>query len=121
MSDILNNMIKRIKNHKDYLKAGMILIHNGIVRETTRDGKRVKGLRVKVDWQKVREIIDKNKKKKGIIEIYVDIIEDKYLKVGDDIMYILVAGDIRDNVIPVLEDVLNEVKSKATSKEQDFV
>ncbi len=120
MSNILNNMLKKFKNHRDYSKTGMILIHNGIVRETTREGKRVNGLRVKVNWQKVKEIIKKNKKRKGIIEIYVDIIEDKYLKVGDDIMYILVAGDIRDNVIPVLQDVLDEVKTKATTKEQDF-
>ena len=121
MSGILNRMLNKIRKHKDFSKAGMILIHNGIVRKTTRDGKRVKGLKVEVNWDKVNKIIEENKKRKGIIDIIVEIIENKELKVGEDIMYILVAGDIRDNVIPVLEDVLNDIKSKATKKEQYFI
>jgi len=37
----LTDMIKKVKSHPDYKKAGMILCHNGVVRETSRDGKPV--------------------------------------------------------------------------------
>jgi molybdopterin synthase catalytic subunit len=43
------------------------------------------------------------------------------LKVGDDLLLIAVAGDIRENVIPVLTDTLNTVKKSVTSKTEHFV
>jgi molybdopterin synthase catalytic subunit len=43
------------------------------------------------------------------------------LKVGEDVMYIVVAGDIRENVISTLQDTLNTIKSTVTQKTQFFV
>ena len=45
----MDKLIEKIKKHPDYHKAGMILCHNGFVRETSRDGRKVSGLLVKVD------------------------------------------------------------------------
>ena len=44
------------------------------------------------------------------------IAEDRDLSLGDDVMLLLVAGDIRDRVIPVLTDTLNAIKSTVTAK-----
>jgi molybdopterin synthase catalytic subunit len=41
--------------------------------------------------------------------------------VGDDVMVLVVAGDIRDTVIAVLERTLNAVKSTVTSKTEFFI
>jgi molybdopterin synthase catalytic subunit len=41
--------------------------------------------------------------------------------VGDDVMFIVVAGDLRDHVIPVLEDTLNAIKERVTHKTEDFL
>jgi molybdopterin synthase catalytic subunit len=41
--------------------------------------------------------------------------------VGEDVMYIVVAGDIRENVISALQDTLNTIKSTVTQKTQYFV
>ena len=71
------NLLEKIKQHPDYEKAVMILCHNGVVRNTTRDGKDVTGLKVSVDHEKLRSIIDVFKKKRGIIEILVELNEDK--------------------------------------------
>lgn len=117
----LENMIKQVKSHPDYPEAGMILCHNGVVRKASREGQEVTGLSVQVDHEKLKEIVETQKKKKGIIEVLVDINENKTLGVGDDVMFIVVAGDIRENVIETLSETLNRVKSEATSKEQFFV
>ena len=42
------------------------------------------------------------------------------LDVGDDVMVVLVAGDIRENVFPALDDAVNELKSKAAIKEEQI-
>ena len=112
----LNRMIESIKGNPDYDKVGMILCHNGVVRGTSRDGRAVKGLRVAVDHQKLADIVSAQKKIPGIVDIKVEIAEDRDLAVGDDVMLLLVAGDIRENVIKVLTDTLNLIKSTVTSK-----
>jgi len=113
-------MIKKIKAHPDYGKVGMILCHNGVVRETTREGRPVTGLRVSVDRDRLNRLIAEQKQKKGIVEVLVDIADNRELNIGDDIMQIAVAGDIRENVIQTLTDTLNRIKSDVTTKEQFF-
>ena len=115
------NLINRIKQHPDYHRAGMILCHNGVVRETSREGRKVSGLRLRVDHERLKQVIDTHKTRPGIIEILVEIAEDKDLSVGDDVMLLVVGGDIRENVISALTDTLNAIKSSVTEKTQFFV
>jgi molybdopterin synthase catalytic subunit len=114
------SMIDQIKSHPDYSKAGMILCHNGVVRATSREGEEVTGLEIKVDHGRLKEIIIDQKKRQGIVQILVWINEDKPLSVGDDVMYLVVAGDIRETVISTLTDTLNLIKSEVTTKKQYF-
>jgi molybdopterin synthase catalytic subunit len=116
----INNFLNQIKNHPDYSKAGMILCHNGVVRGTSRDGRKVSGLTISVDHDKLKQVITENKKRDGIVEILVEINEGRDLVVGDDVMYLVVAGDIRENVISTLTDTLNAIKTTVTSKTEFF-
>jgi molybdopterin synthase catalytic subunit len=116
----IQTLLEQIKKHPDYHKAGMILCHNGVVRETSREGEEVTGLEIKVDHDRLKEIIQEHKQIKGIVEILVHINEGKLLKLGDDVMFLLVAGDIRENVISVLTNTLNKIKSEVTRKKQYF-
>ena len=117
----LTHMIDSIKKHPDYHQAGMILCHNGVVRDTSRDGRKVSGLTISVDHEKLRQVVETYKKKPGIVEILVEIAENKKLAVGDDVMFLVVAGDIRENVIAVLKDTLNAIKTTVTQKTEFFV
>jgi molybdopterin synthase catalytic subunit len=115
------NMLHEIKRHPDFEKVGMILCHNGVVRATTRDGKRVKGLKVAVDHAKLEQIVMEQSQKPGIVAIRINIVENKNLAVGDDIMHLIVAGDIRENVISVLSETLDAIKEKVTKKTEYFM
>ena len=117
----INRMLESIKQNPDFEKVGMVLCHNGVVRGTSRDGRAVKGLRVAVDHQKLAHIISEQKKIAGIVDIKVEIAEDRDLAVGDDVMLLLVAGDIRENVIAVLTDTLNQIKTAVTDKTEFFI
>lgn len=117
----LDALISKIQQHPRYPEAGMILCHKGVVRSTSRNGKPVTGLTVKVDRARLRQVIDENKKQPGIIEILVEISENRHLKVGDTVMHLVVAGDIRDHVIPVLSDTLDAIKSAVTGKTEFFL
>ena len=117
----LSDLIAKIKTHPDYSKVGMILCHNGVVRQTSRDGRNVSGLRVSVDHHKLMDILEENRQKPGIVDIQVDIIENRDLTVGDDVMFLVVAGDIREHVIACLQDTLNAIKTQVTRKTQFYL
>ena len=116
----INKMLQDIKSHPDFDSVGMVLCHNGVVRATSRDGREVSGLKVAVDYQKLAQILTAQKHKPGILDVRVEIAEDRDLAVGDDVMLLLVAGDIRENVIAVLTETLNLIKSTVTTKTEYF-
>jgi len=116
----IQTLLEQVKKHPDFHKAGMILCHNGVVRATSREGDEVTGLEIFVDHDKLEQIITEQKKRPGIVEILIHINEGKLLKVGDDVMFLVVAGDIRETVIETLTNTLNQVKTQVTSKKQFF-
>ncbi len=117
----INSLVEQIKRRPDYHKVGMILSHNGVVRGTSRDGRNVRGLRVAVNQEKLEQVINTHREKPGIMDVLVQINADRDLKVGDDVMLLVVAGDIRENVIATLSDVLDAIKSTVTHKTEFFV
>jgi len=117
----LSAMIETIKRHPQYDRVGMILCHTGVVRGTSRDGRPVSGLSVRVDPPGLQQVIDANKKRPGIVEILVEIAEGRDLAVGEDVMVLVVAGDIRENVIAVLTDTLEAIKTRITHKTQHYI
>jgi molybdopterin synthase catalytic subunit len=116
----LADLIDRIKAHPQYPKVGMMLCHVGVVRATSRDGRPVSGLDISVDRHGLESILSEQRKRPGIVEILVEIREG-LLKVGDEVMFIVVAGDVRDHVIPVLGDTLDAIKKGVTHKTEHFL
>ena len=116
----IGQLIETIKQHPDFHQAGMILAHNGVVRQTSRDGRTVTGLRVAVDRDKLENILARKKETPGIIEILVEIFDDQDLAVGDDVMFLVVAGDIRETVIATLKETLDEIKTTVTQKTEFY-
>ncbi len=113
----ISEFIQRIKSNPNINEAGMILIHNGIVRETSRDGSRVTEIEVKADLDRLQEILAEARKVPGIVAVEAEIVQGT-LKVGDDLMLLAVAGDVRENVISTLSSTLNRIKSEVTSKKE---
>ena len=118
----LNALMQQVKSHPDYSKVGMVLCHNGVVRATSRDGRSVSAISIKVDWEKLDGIVTEHKAYPGIVDVRVELADEhRRLDVGEDVMYIVVAGDIRENVIKCLTDTLNAIKSSVTSKTEYFL
>ncbi len=105
----LTEMVASVKKRPDYGKVGMIVCHNGVVRGTSRDGRVVTELEVTVDRGRLEDVIAEVQGRNGIIDALAEVCEGK-LKVGDDIMRVVVAGDIRENTFPALEDMVNAIK-----------
>ncbi len=99
--------------------VGMILIHNGTVRGWSRanDKKTVVTLEVTPDHEKIEAIRQEFLKREGIFEIIIKALSGRFLP-GDDLLYLIVAGDIRENIKPVLAELLDRVKAEAIAKKE---
>lgn len=111
----LVELVERIKKHPEYRKVGMMLCHNGVVRATSRDGRPVSEVAVKVDRKRLEEILAEIKTMPGIVEVLAHVNEGT-LKVGEDVMYVVVAGDFRENVFDAMISAVNRIKAEVTSK-----
>ena len=111
--------LKEAKVHESAPKIGMYLTHNGVVRQTPKakvrygveDAQDVTGMVFSYDQQKVDEIIAETYKMEGIYYIKVWLNEGQ-LQVGDDIMFVLIGGDIRPRIIDALNYLVGRIKNE---------
>ncbi len=98
-------------------QIGMILTHVGVVRASSRNGTPVRGVRIRVNEDKLNEILAQARTQEGIFAVKAFVREGE-LKVGDKVMVLLVAGDFRENVFRTLRETLDQIKAQVTTKEE---
>ena len=119
----IDEWLKEAKADPDAAKVGMFLLHNGVVRQTPKakvrqgfdDGSLVKGMYFSHDAKKVEEAIAETYKKEGIFYVKVWLNEGR-LEVGDDIMYVLIGGDIRPHVVEALQFLVEKIKTECVTE-----
>ena len=119
--------IKEAKEDKSAPECGMYLFHNGIVRQSARAKVRqgdisasdVKGMVFSYDKEKVGEAVENTQNMPGIGYVRVWLNEGQ-LEVGDDIMLVLVGGDIRPHVVDALQSLVGELKNHCVKEEELF-
>ena len=118
-SPSMDAWLKEAKQDESASKIGMYLVHNGIVRQSAKakvrqgveNTKPVTGLVFSYDQAKVDAAIAETYKMDGIYYLKVWLNEGQ-LAVGDDIMYVLVGGDIRPHVVDALQALVGKIKSE---------
>jgi molybdopterin synthase catalytic subunit len=110
-------MTMQIKNHPEAEKIGMIVSHLGIVRGHSRENEKVSAVQVAYHRKTLVQIINEMRKKTGIVEVLVEFNEGQ-IEIGGDLLAVVVAGDLRENVFPVLIETVNRIKSSACQKKE---
>ena len=126
-SPSIDEWLKEAKQHESAPKIGMYLTHNGIVRESAKarvrqgaeDPRPVVGMEFSYDQKTVDAIISETYKMEGIYYIKVWLNEG-HLAVGDDIMYVLIGGDIRPRVIDALQYLVGRIKNECVVEKEIY-
>jgi molybdopterin synthase catalytic subunit len=95
----------------------MYLMHNGVVRGTARDGTVVSGMDLSYDRARLAEVIQQVEAGPGVVAVRAWVNEGG-LAVGDDIMYALVAGDIREHVFSGLQELVRLIKTEVVTERE---
>lgn len=119
----MDKWLEEAKADESAKKIGMYLTHNGIVRESAKakvregaeDTRPVTGMYFSYDSAKVDEAIEATYEMDGIYYIRTWLAEGK-LQVGDDIMYVLIGGDIRPHIIEALQYLVGRIKTECVEE-----
>ena len=112
--DVINN----IKKDPKYHKAGAIGLFIGVVRGETLESVKEKVEKITIEAyeekadQVLTKISDELTQKSGIVNVQIHHLLGEF-NVGDDLVYVAVAGAHRTDVFPVLREAVERYKSEA--------
>lgn len=116
----LNAVLKEMESHPRIGEAGMVLLHLGRVRAFDLEGRPVRGLYLEHDQKLAEAIRAELLNRPGVVEILIRLNSGR-LAVGDAIMIAAVAGQTRQQVFPVLEELIDRLKKEAIRKREELV
>ena len=112
VADLINNT----KKSDNYEKTGAMALFIGVTRGETLEGEEVKKLSLEAYEEKAKEVLskicDELSKKPGIIDVQIHHLLGEF-NIGEEIVYVLVAGSRRTDVFPVLREAVERYKSEA--------
>ncbi len=119
----MDQWLQEAKKYENAGKVGMYLTHNGVVRQSARalvregdtGAKPVVGMVFSHDAKQVEQVIADTYSLPGIYYVKVWLNEGT-LQVGDDLMYVLVGGDIRPHVVQALEYLVGRLKKECVKE-----
>ena len=118
----IDQWLKEAKAHESAAKIGMYLTHNGTVRQTAKarvlrgeDAPDVTGMYFTYDQAKVDAAIAETYQMDGIFYVRAWLNEGE-LNLGDDIMYVLIGGDIRPRVVDALQFLVGKLKNECVTE-----
>ena len=118
----MDQWLREAKAHESAPKIGMYLTHNGIVRQSAKakvrygqDAQDVTGMLFSYDQAKLDAVLADARALEGIYYIRVWLNEGR-LQVGDDIMYVLIGGDIRPRVVDALNYIVGRIKNECVTE-----
>lgn len=117
MRPSLDEWLAEVKREPAAADVGMYLCHNGVVRSYSRDGKPVTAMDLAVDRERLEEILSTARLMEGVSVVRAWVNEGR-LEVGDDIMYVLVGGDIRPHVFEALGALVSMIKSEVVTESE---
>jgi molybdopterin synthase catalytic subunit len=110
--DLINNT----KKSDNYEKVGAITLFIGVTRGENLEGQKVQKLTLEAYEEKANEVLtkicDNLTKKPGIIDVQIHHLLGEF-NVGEDLVYVSVAGSHRTDVFPVLREAVERYKAEA--------
>lgn len=109
----VNDLINGIKQKQDFTKTGAIGLFIGVARGETLEGEKVEKLSIEAYEEKADQVLEKIctdlTKKPGIVDVRIHHLLGEF-KVGDELVYVAVAGSHRTQLFPVLQEAVERYK-----------
>ncbi len=119
----LLDLLRSVKEEKGFRRAGAIALFIGVVRGETLKREKVQKLMLEAYEEKANEVLanicSDLAKKSGIVDVQIHHLLGEF-SVGEDLVYVLVAGSHRRNVFPVLEEAVERYKKEVPIFKKEY-
>lgn len=119
----LSSIIEEAKKSPEFQKAGAIALFIGVVRGENQKGEKVQKLELEAYEEKANEVLtsicEELKKKDGITNVQIYHLLGEF-NAGEEMVYVLVAGNHRHNVFPVLQEAVERYKQEAPIFKKEY-
>jgi len=120
----LQDLLTTVRANPNFHKAGALAMFIGVVRGETPRGETVKKLELEAYQEKANEVLGnickELRKREGVVDVQIHHFVGDF-SVGEDLVYVLVAGAHRKNVIPVLEEAVERYKKEAPIFKKEYI
>ena len=112
----VSKLLSNIKKNSNFEKAGAIALFIGVARGETLEGEKVQKLTLEAYEEKANEVLakicDDLSQKPGIVDVQIHHLLGEF-NIGEDLVYVSVAGSHRTDVFPVLREAVERYKKEA--------
>ena len=112
----VSKLLSNIKKNSNFEKAGAIALFIGVARGKTLEGEKVQKLTLEAYEEKANEVLakicDDLSQKPGIVDVQIHHLLGEF-NIGEDLVYVSVAGSHRTDVFPVLREAVERYKKEA--------
>ncbi|PMB75120.1 MAG: hypothetical protein C0193_01950 [Candidatus Bathyarchaeota archaeon] len=119
----LSEAIRSVKSLPNFEKTGAIALFIGVVRGETLKKEKVQKLELEAYEEKANEALAKIcqdlERREGIVNVQIHHLLGDF-NVGEEIVYVIVAGSHRKNVFPVLEEAVERYKKEAPIFKKEY-
>jgi len=119
----LLDLMSSIRADKNFPKAGAIGVFIGVVRGESVKGETVEKLELEAYEEKANEVLraicKDLKGNEGVIDVQIHHFIGEF-RVGEDLVYVIVAGRHRDDVFPILHEAVERYKKEAPIFKKEY-
>ncbi|MDH5688224.1 MAG: molybdenum cofactor biosynthesis protein MoaE [Candidatus Bathyarchaeota archaeon] len=119
----LDDIIGSVRANSEFWKAGAIGIFIGVVRGQSLKGERVSKLELEAYEEKADEVLRgicrDLKKREGVVDVQIHHLIGEF-DVGEDLVYVVVAGAHRNDLLPALREAIERYKKEAPIFKKEY-
>jgi molybdopterin synthase catalytic subunit len=112
----LADLMRSLKTNPNFAKVGALALFIGVARGETKTKETLRKLELEAYPEKANEILEnickQLTKKPGILDVQIHHLTGEF-RIGEELVYVAVAGSHRSNVFPVLREAVERYKKEA--------
>jgi molybdopterin synthase catalytic subunit len=113
-----------LRANPDFYKVGAVTLFIGVARGETREKETVQKLELEAYTEKADEVLENICRdltaKPGIVDVQIHHLTGTFV-IGEELVYVAVAGSHRGNVLPVLQEAVERYKREAPIFKKEYI
>lgn len=120
----LSELIGSVRANRDFWKAGAVGVFIGVVRGESLKGGRVEKLELESYEEKADQVLKgictDLKSREGVVDVQIHHLLGEF-NVGEDLVYVIVAGAHRSDVFSALQEAVERYKKEAPIFKKEYI